>query len=109
MNATSVNQFISAEVLPNASTTTVGTNANAKALVPLKRLILSKKLFHVTISMNVKKMLLSVTIMLLATTPLDHMIVSVTPALKLIQLEYMSVHNSLAQFVLISTSVAMKT
>jgi hypothetical protein len=39
MNATSVNQFIDAEVLPNASTTTVGMNVNAKALVPLKRLI----------------------------------------------------------------------
>jgi hypothetical protein len=59
--------------------------------------------------MNAKKMLLSVTIMPLATTPLDHMIVSVTLALKLIQLVYTSVHNSPAQFVLISTSVAMKT
>ena len=85
-NAILVNQVIFAEVLPNASTMTVDTTVNAKALVPSKLLTRSTKLYHVKISMNVDKMSLSVTIMQIAKTFLDNTIVTVTLASKLIQL-----------------------
>ena len=80
-----VNQVIFAVVLSNASTMTVNTTVNTKALVLLKLLTLPTKL-NVKISMNVKKMPLSVTIMQLAITLWDHSLVTVTSVFKLIQL-----------------------
>ena len=80
-----MNQVIFAVVLSNASTMTVNTTVNTKALVLLKLLTLPTKL-NVKISMNVKKMPLSVTIMQLAITLWDHSLVTVTSVFKLIQL-----------------------
>ena len=80
-----MNQVIFAVVLSNASTMTVNTTVNTKALVLLKLLTLPTKL-NGKISMNVKKMPLSVTIMQLAITLWDHSLVTVTSVFKLIQL-----------------------
>ena len=80
-----MNQVIFAVVLSNASTMTVNTTVNTKALVLLKLLTLPTKL-NVKISMNVKKMPLSVTIMQLAIALWDHSLVTVTSVFKLIQL-----------------------
>ena len=78
-----VNQVIFAVVLSNASTMTVNTTVNTKALVLLKLLTLPTKL-NVQISMNVKN--LRVTKMQLAITLWDHSLVTVTSVFKLIQL-----------------------